>query len=223
MEEHRVHATKYTLAASPFGESTSHGHDLEQVGHDGGFDAGRDELTQEEGGEVRSLPRHSLEGLEEAVEPLLGVHRLIGDRSQAGRHIGEGRLESGDIQAPLAPEVIADQGLVDPRPLGEILDGDPVEAPPGEEMRPGLEERPAGGERIPLLAALPTGSGERTADAEGADHLGQVQPAASDGAVAALGEQLSIRFRELASAMQAGDRHSVGRELVLCPMYNFTY
>ncbi len=63
------------------------------------------------------------------------------DRLQPGGHRGEPGLEDGDVEAALAPEVVADQGLVDPGARRHLLGRDPVEPPLGEEGR----RRPAAG------------------------------------------------------------------------------
>ena len=92
-----------------------------------------------------------VEGPDVGVERLAGVDSTRLDRLQPLGHRGEGRLQDRHVEPALAPEVVADEGLVDARAVGDLLDRDPVEPPLGEQLRAGPEQGLPRGLGVPLL------------------------------------------------------------------------
>ena len=157
VEEEGIDPAEDTLARPALGQASRDPDDLQQVGQDRLVDPRGEHLAHEEGGEVGPLARELLEGPEEGPEAVGGALRAGLDRPEPLGQRGEGRLEDRDVEAPLAPEVVADEGLVDAGARGHLLDGDAVEPPLGEQLGPGLQQGLPGGQGVALLP-LPWGA-----------------------------------------------------------------
>jgi hypothetical protein len=72
----------------------------------------------------------------------------------------EGGAQDGGVEPDLAPEVVADEGLVGLGPLGDGLHRDGVEAVLGEQLRARGQQGLAGGFGV-VRAAGPAGRGSR--------------------------------------------------------------
>ena len=151
MHQDGIDAAEEALAKAALGQSARHVDDLDEVGQDARLDAGAEHLAQEQGGEAGALAGHLLEGPDVPAQRLARARGGLFDRLQPLGDRRERGVEDRDVEAPLAPEVVADERLVDPRPGGQVLEGDAVEAPLGEQRGACGHERAAGGRGVALL------------------------------------------------------------------------
>ena len=151
VQQEGIDPAEEPLAHAAPGEAPGDADDLDEVGHHRRLEALGQDLPQEEGGEAGLLARHLPEGVEEGPQGGPRGGRPLLDGLQPGDHRGEPGLEDGDVEAALAPEVVADEGLVDPGPRRHLLGRDPVEPPLGEEEGAGPQQGLPRGLGVPPL------------------------------------------------------------------------
>jgi hypothetical protein len=115
-----------------------------------------DHLAHHHGAEMRVTARGRLAHDGDQLAQHLGRRaRRLGQALDARHDLRERELHDGEVELPLAAEVVVDHRLVDAGPLGEDRHRHAVVAALGEQLGARAQQRPPRGRGIAPARALP--------------------------------------------------------------------